>query len=200
MGIWCSLFCLSEQEMSAYAGLLTRKRIHFFIQDVAMKIQVNPSQAYVSPWSQGAVQRQVHHVILPCLVTALLITEPSPINSFTNQISDQGSARTGLTGVGFEPLPADVLLLARIYMSVCVGRAGSFGVLGQIPNCEANGILMLPRQHSRQLKLRLAVDSCFSPLQNHARWALLYGAWADWLCQAVNLPVFASSNHKFLWQ
>ena len=111
-GDLCSLLRLSEQETSAHAGLLTLKRIQSFIQYVAMKMHVNPSQAYVSLWSQEAVQRQVHCVISTCLDTASFITEPSPITSFTNQISDQGSAGTGLIGVGFAPFPDDVLLLA----------------------------------------------------------------------------------------
>lgn len=75
-------------------------------------MHVNPSQAYASLWSQGATQKQVHRVISMSLDTALFLTEPSPITSFTNQISDQRSAGMGLMGVGFAPFPADVLLLA----------------------------------------------------------------------------------------
>lgn len=109
-GDLCSLFCLCEQEMSAHAGLLTQKHIQSFIQYVATNIHVNPSQAYASLWSWGALERQVHCVISKCLDTALFLTESSPITSFTERISDQGSAGTGLIGVGFAPFPADVLL------------------------------------------------------------------------------------------
>lgn len=102
-GDLCFLFCLSEQEMSACAGLLTLKQIESFIQYVATKMHVNPSQAYTSLWSQGAVQRQVHCAISTCLDTALFITEPSHITSFTDQISDQGSAGTGLLRWALHP-------------------------------------------------------------------------------------------------
>lgn len=98
----------------------------------------------------------------------------------------EGSAGTALTGVCFAPSPADVLPHARTYMSVCMEWDGSlFFFWGQIPIWDANGMLMLPRQYSCQLKLRLAVAFYSSPLQNHARRALLYGVRTHGLCQPV---------------
>lgn len=123
----CSLFCLSEQEMSAHAGLLTLKCTQLFVQYVAMKMLVNPPEAYSSssgakqPCSTGSL------CISACLDTAVFSAEPSLTTCFTNQVSDQGSAGTGHIKVGFAPFPADVLL-SCMNLPVCMcGKSWTIG-------------------------------------------------------------------------
>lgn len=76
------------------------------------------------------------------------------------------------SGWALQPLQVMSCFLHKCMSLYVWKELDSWGFLGQIPNREANGILMLPRQYSRQLKLRLAVAFCFSPLQNHTRRAL----------------------------
>lgn len=95
---------------------------------------------------------------------------PSPdlqTSSLTRAVVGQDSL-----GWALQPLQVTSCFLHKCKCLYVWKELDSWDFLGgQIPNREANGILMLPRQYSCQLKLRLAVAFCCSPLQNHTQRA-----------------------------